>query len=124
MGYVIAVILVVLIVAAGVAVFTLRAARTRRGEAATDSDYGGGTPGTDMAIAAPDKNTPLGDTDQHAGEQSESGETVEDPESTDRGGHVDRHPGIGGAGQGGVGGEGEGTSPVQPQSERLSNRPR
>jgi hypothetical protein len=123
MGYVIAIILVILIVAAGVAVFTMRATRTRRGEAAADADYGGGTPGTDAAIVAPDDNTPVGDTDQHAGEQTRSGETVDDPDSVTRAGNVDRSPGISGPGEGGVGGEGEGAH-TQPESERLSNRPR
>jgi hypothetical protein len=108
MGYVIAGILVVLIVAAGIAVF-VRSATTRKGQA---------------TIAAPDEGTPVGDTDQHAGEQSRSGETVADPDSASR---EETHPspGVGGPGEGGAGGEGEGSRPVpQPESERLSNRPR
>jgi hypothetical protein len=108
MGYVIAGILVVLIVAAGVALFVSRAT-SRKGQA---------------TIAAPDEGTPLGDTEQHAGEQSRSGETVADPESSSR---DEKHasPGVGGPGEGGAGGEGEGSRPVpQPESERLSNRPR
>jgi hypothetical protein len=108
MGYVIAGILVVLIVAAAIAVF-VRNATTRKGQA---------------TIAAPDEGTPVGDTDQHAGEQSASGETVDDPESSSR---EEKHPspGVGGPGEGGAGGEGEGSRPVpQPESERLSNRPR
>jgi hypothetical protein len=108
MGYVIAAILVVLIVAAGIAVW-VRSATTRKGQA---------------TIAAPDEGTPLGDTNQHAGEQSRTGETVSDPESTSR---VEQppSPGIGGPGEGGAGGEGEGSRPVPPtQSERLADRPR
>jgi hypothetical protein len=81
MGYVIAGILVVVIVAVAVAV-AVRRATERRGQA---------------SIAAPDSNTPLGDTDQHAGEQNGRGETVADPED-------DR--------------------PVTPESERLANRDR
>jgi hypothetical protein len=108
MGYVIAAILVVLIVAAGIAVW-VRSATTRKGQA---------------TIAAPDEGTPLGDTNQHAGEQSRSGETVADPESTSRA-EPPPSPGIGGPGEGGVGGEGEGSRPVPPpQSERLADRPR
>jgi hypothetical protein len=64
MGYVIAAILVLLIVAAGVAFFMLRATR-REGQA---------------SIVAPDEGTPLGDTDQHAGRQTAEGRTTADPE--------------------------------------------
>jgi hypothetical protein len=110
MGYVIAAILVLLIVAAGVTFFVMRATRT----------------GQEAAIAAPDENTPLGDTDQHAGRQTEEGRTVE---GLDGGGadpvRGSRPP----AGSGGVGGEGEGghppaPDPPAPESERLSDRPR
>jgi hypothetical protein len=107
MGYVIAAILVVLIVAAGIAVW-VRSATTRKGQA---------------TIAAPDEGTPLGDTGQHAGEQSRSGETIADPESTSRA-EKPPSPGIGGAGEGGAGGEGEGSRPVETASERLADRPR
>ena len=124
MGYVIAGILVVLIVAAGITFFTLRATRARRGEAAADRTYGEGTPGSEAAIAAPDSNTPLGDTDQHAGEQNREGETVADPEAGRGVDPPESSPGVGGPGEGGVGGEGEGSRPVTPESERLANRER
>ena len=65
MGYVIAAIIVVLIVGAGIAVW-VRSATTRKGP---------------TTIAAPDEGTPLGDTSQHAGEQSRTGETVSDPDA-------------------------------------------
>jgi hypothetical protein len=107
MGYVIAAILVVLIVAAGVAFFTMRATR-RKGPA---------------AIAAPD-STPLGDTEEHAGEHSREGETVADPEAGRGLDPSETSPGVGGPGEGGVGGEGEGSRPVTPESERLANRER
>jgi hypothetical protein len=108
MGYVIAGILVVLIVAAGIAFF-MRSAMNRKGQA---------------TIAAPDEGTPLGDTAEHAGEHSEEGRTVSDPEGRSRDdGTTDPNPGVGGRGQGGVGGEGEGSRPG-PDSERLANRPR
>jgi hypothetical protein len=68
MGYVIAAILVLLIVAAGVTFFMLRATR-RQGQA---------------SIVAPDEGTPLGDTDQHAGAQTREGRTVADPEGAER----------------------------------------
>ncbi len=105
MGYVIAAILVLLIVAAGVTFFVLRAARGRN----------------QAAIVEPDRNTPLGDTDQHAGHQTREGTTVEAPE----GGEATRTSGSRPpAGSGGVGGESEGGRPAVPESERLGNRPR
>jgi hypothetical protein len=105
MGYVIAAIIVVVIVAAAIAVW-VRSATTRKGQA---------------TIAAPDEGTPLGDTTEHAGEQSPEGATVSDPdaEAARRGG-TDPTPGVGGPGAGGAGGEGEGSRPV---SEDLANRP-
>ena len=81
MGYVIAAVLGLLIVAAGVTFFVLKAARTERRPAATDSGHGEGVPGSDAAIVAPDERTPLGDTDQHAGEQTTEGGGTVEPES-------------------------------------------
>jgi len=109
MGYVIAGILVVVIVAAGIG-FWVRSATARKGQA---------------QIASPDEGTPLGDTDQHAGVQTRAGETVAQPESPDRKPPAQEpsSPGVGGVGEGGVGGEAEGSRPV-PDSERLANRPR
>jgi hypothetical protein len=109
MGYVIAGILVVLIVTAGIAFF-VRGATARKGQA---------------QIATPDEGTPLGDTDQHAGEQTPAGETTSDPEDSRRTPEASKpsSPGVGGVGEGGVGGEAEGSRPV-PDSEELANRPR
>jgi|tagenome__1003787_1003787.scaffolds.fasta_scaffold19539008_1 hypothetical protein len=109
MGYVIAGILVVLIVAAAITFF-VRAAMTRKGQA---------------TIAAPDEGTPVGDTDQHAGEQSREGATASDPEATERTSEATKpsSPGIGGVGEGGIGGEAEGSRHV-PNSEDLADRPR
>jgi hypothetical protein len=95
MGYVIAAIIVVLIVAAAVGLF-VRSATSRKGQA---------------AIAAPDEGTPLGDTDQ-----------VSEPNTAPQpAGTTDPTPGVGGPGEGGAGGEGEGSRPV---SEDLANPPR
>jgi hypothetical protein len=105
MGYVIAAILVLLIVAAGVTFFVLRAARGRN----------------EAAIAKPDRNTPLGDTDQHAGRQTPDGTTVDGLEEGEAAGTSGSRPP---AGSGGVGGEGEGGRSVTPESERISDRPR
>jgi hypothetical protein len=98
MGYVIAAILVVLIVAAGIALF-VRGATSRSGQA---------------AIAAPDEGTPLGDSEEHAGEHTRAGETAADPEGRE-GRSADTpgsSPGVGGPGEGGVGGEAEGSRPT------------
>ena len=121
MGYVIAAILVLLIVAAGVTFFVLNASGRQRQSAASDSEHGRGTPGSEAAIVAPDDQTPLGDTDQHAGEQTTEGRTVAHGEG--EGGDPARGS-VPPAGEGGVGGEGESGGPVGPESERLSNRPR
>jgi hypothetical protein len=121
MAYVIVAVLVLLIVAAGVTFFVLSAARRERQSAAADPGHGGGTPGSEAAIVAPDEQTPLGDTDQHHGEQTTEGRTVAGQE-----GEADR-PARGSvppAGEGGVGGEGESGGAVGPESERLADRPR
>jgi hypothetical protein len=121
MGYVIAAILVLLIVAAGVTFFMLRATRAGRRSSAADRDHGEGVPGSDAAIVSPDDRTPLGDTDQHAGEQTSEGRTVAGREG---GGGEPARGSVPPAGAGGVGGEAEGGGPVEPESERLANRRR
>jgi nicotinic acid phosphoribosyltransferase len=77
MGYVIAGLLVVLIIAIGVTVLVMSSRRHGRHQdaAAADAAYGGGVPGSDTAMFAAEPDTPLGDTAEHAGEQRD-GETV------------------------------------------------
>jgi hypothetical protein len=143
MGYVIAAVLVLLIVGAGVTFMVLRAAKSQRSRAVADSEYGEGTPGSDAAIVAPDSNTPLGDTDQHAGEQTREGTTV-GGQDAERSGGTGRPVGAGYEGTGEIGEgdreaarggsatEGPTTAPPdsdepsapQPDSERLADRPR
>jgi hypothetical protein len=114
MEFVIVAIAVLLIVAAGVTFFVLGAGRKGRQEAAADSSYGEGTPGSETAIVAPDDRTPLGDTDQHADEPAEG-----------HGGHTEPERGsVPPAGEGGVGGEAEGGRSTTPESERLADRQR
>jgi hypothetical protein len=83
MGYVIAGLIVLLIIAAGVAVMVLSSRRHGRelSRAAADEDYGAGVPGSDTAIFAQDPGVPLGDTAEHAGEQRD-GETIDSPDAT------------------------------------------
>jgi hypothetical protein len=115
MEYVIAGLLVLLIVAAGVSVVVLRARRHARAGARTaaDPDYGGGRPGDETAILAPDPSSPLGDTSEHAGEQRD-GETVsaQDAERSGGSGRSARTGGYaGGAGVGEPGRERPGDDP-------------
>ena len=107
MGYVIAGIVVLLLVAGFVTFFVLYA--TGRSGRAAPSDPGEGNP---AGIASPDAS-PLGDTTEHAGDQQE-GRTVDQPEhggSSEGGGDKPR-----------VGDPGPEAQP--PESERLADRPR
>jgi hypothetical protein len=115
MGYVIAALLVLLIVAAGVTFFVLGATRRERQSAAADPSHGEGTPGSETAIVTPDDRTPAGSTDQLSDAQEAEG----------HGGVTETTRGsVPPAGEGGVGGEGESGHPVKPDSERLANRER
>jgi hypothetical protein len=98
MGYVIAAVVLLLVVGAGITFFMLSATRRQRQASVADSEHGAGTPGADAAIVTPDDNTPLGDTDQHAGRQTREGRTI------------DR--------------ESESAESAAPESERLANRDR
>jgi hypothetical protein len=82
MEYVVVAVIVLIVVAIGVTLFVVSATRRQR----------------PAAIAAPDDKTPLGDTDQHAGEQTAEGRTVDQPEQ--------REP----------------AEPDTPESPRLANR--
>ena len=73
MAYAIVGVVVVLLVAGFVIFMVLNATRKSGPVAETDGE---GAPG----MGADD--TPLGDTTQHAGEQSSEGETADDPERT------------------------------------------
>lgn len=112
MEYVIPVILVLLLVAGFVTFLVLNA--TKKSGRAGPSDPG--AEGNPAGIMAPD-DAPLGDTEEHAGEQRE-GQTVGGQDGA----------GVTRGGSGGItdGGEGEGGSrqASEPESERLSNRPR
>jgi hypothetical protein len=103
MGYVIAGAVLVLILLIGITLLRVSAKRHgREGKrAAADSDYGGGVPGSDMAIIAEDRDAPLGDTTEHAGEQQD-GTTVADQDA-DRSGGTGSPAGGGYAGTAGTG---------------------
>jgi hypothetical protein len=83
MGYVIAAIVVLLIVAVFVTFLVMNSMRKGAGsgsqDQSADESERGGPPGIG------EDPTPLGDTTEHAGEQSEQGMTADDPESAARG---------------------------------------
>jgi hypothetical protein len=83
MGYVIAAILVLLLVAGFVTFLVMNSMRKGAGRGSGDpsapQSERGGPPGIG------EDPTPLGDTTEHAGEQSEEGHTADDPESAARG---------------------------------------
>jgi len=105
MGYVIAGVLVLIFIAGFVTFLVLRA--TNKSGPVADGDEPPGI-GSD--------ETPLGDTREHAGEQSAHGVTASDPESGGRGGGPDEaahvaHPG-----------EGEGAERLEFEGEQPPDR--
>jgi hypothetical protein len=111
MGYVIAAILVLLLVAGFVTFFVLNSMRKGSGEGAQDPSAGAS--GHSGAPGIGGDETPLGDTTEHAGEQSEEGVTDEDPEAADRG-----HDPAGSAGEHDP--ESDGPSrPARPEDRQL-----
>src|SRR3954451_1806906 len=111
MAYVIVGIVVLLLVAGFITFFVTNAAN--KGGGAEPSDPG--AEGNPAGIASPD-SSPLGDTTQHSGDQSE-GQTVNDPE------HEGAGP-DGARGRAWVGDPGPEARSEPPASERLADRPR
>jgi hypothetical protein len=110
MGYVIAAIVVLLLVAGFITFFVMNATRRSGGAGPQDP----GAEGTPAGIAAPDES-PLGDTTQHAGEPE--GSQTGDSEASETAPHSER-PRVGDPGA-------EAKAPdAAPESERLANRPR
>ena len=108
MGYVIAAMIVLLLVAGFVTFFVLNA--TRRSGRAAPADPG--AEGTPPGIAAPDES-PLGDTTEHSGETTNEGQA--------EGTSDDDGPRVGDPGPEAGRPDAERT---QPESERLADRPR
>jgi hypothetical protein len=95
-GYVIAGILVVLIVGGFIMFMVMNSAR--RSNVSDAGDPGReGSPG----MLGSDSGTPVGDTEQHAGEQTEAGETVGNPDADAHGGTAEPQTGYAGTGQAG-----------------------
>lgn len=118
MEYVLAGLALLLVVALGAGVGILTARRRGRdpGRAAAGADYGAGVPGTDAAILAPDQESPLGDTSEHAGDQR-NGETVAGQDAEHSGGSG-RPRGSGYAGTRGIGDRRDPTADERSRSAR------
>jgi hypothetical protein len=110
MEYVIPIVLVMLIVGGFVTFLVLNATKKSKPSEAQASEDKAPT-----NMAAADEDSPLGDTSEHAGEQSEQGHTVRDPEGGGEGEPDGGAPVRPGEGEGGE------TAP-QPESEKLANR--
>ena len=106
MAYLIPIIAVLLLVSGFVTYLVLNATRRSKPSEAENSETGDAT---EMAASDP---SPLGDTTEHAGEQSEAGETVEGPEGEGREGPSER----------GSQPHGDTREDARPESERLANR--
>ena len=113
MEYLIPIILVLLLVSGVVTFMVLNATKQSKPSEAQDSED------SDPKSMAASDPSPLGDTTEHAGEQSEEGHTVKDPEA--------EGPSDGGGSAEGIDG-GAGTKPreadTRPDSERLANAER
>ena len=110
MGYVIAGMVVLVLVAGFITFFVLNA--TNKSGRAGPSDPG--DEGNPAGIASPD-DSPLGDTTQHSGDQQE-GRTVDDPEHADSSSSSEDKPRVGDPGP-------EAQQPAS-ESEQLADRPR
>jgi len=106
MGYAIAAIILILAIAAFVTFLVLNA--TKKSGPAADGDDDSPGIGRD--------ETPLGDTTEHAGEQSSEGVTIGDPEHGGRGGpDAAAHRARPGEAEGGERLEFEGEQPARPR---------
>ena len=113
MEYLIPIIAVLLLVSGVVTFMVLNATKQSKPSEAQD-----GEDNDPKSMAASDAS-PLGDTTEHAGEQSEQGHTVNDPEGGGAGEGGGSARGIdGGAGDTGTGKD------TRPESERLANADR
>jgi hypothetical protein len=110
MEYLIPVVLVLLIVSGFVTFVVLRATRQSKPSEAENSED------ADPSTMAATDRSPLGDTTEHAGEQSHGGETVKAPEGEGSGGER------GGSAPDGDAGAREESDEPRPESERLADR--
>lgn len=113
MEYLIPIVLVLLLVSGFVTFLVLNATRQSKPSEAEGGD-------ADPRKMAASDDSPLGDTTEHAGEQTAGGETTHAPEgegTSQGGGEGGGH----GAGRGGEGGRERAGAPA-PESEQLADR--
>ena len=111
MEYLIPIMVVLVLVSGAVTFLVLNATRkSKPSEAANSED-------SDPKTLAASDPSPLGDTTEHAGDQSQEGETVEGPEGEGEGKGGGSASGI----DGGAGSAERGTD-TRPESERLADR--
>ena len=115
MEYLIPIVLVLLLVSGFVTFMVLNATKQSKPSEAENSED------SDPKTMAASDPSPLGDTTEHAGEQSHRGETVEAPEG-EGGGGGDGGDGGGGAPEGGADRGEEKREQPRPESERLADR--
>ena len=108
MEYLIPIMLVLLLVSGVVTFMVLNATKQSKPSEADNSDE------SDPKTMAASDDSPLGDTTEHAGEQSQEGDTVRGPEGEGEGGSSE-------SGDDADGGE-ERSVDTRPESERLANR--
>ena len=112
MEYLIPIMLVLLLVSGVVTFMVLNATKQSKPSEADDSED------SDPKTMAASDDSPLGDTTEHAGEQSGEGDTVEAPEGEGESG------GGSGPAQGGSStGSAETPDAPRPRSEELADRP-
>ena len=109
MEYLIPIVLVLLLVSGFVTFMVLNATKQSKPSEAENSDD------SDPRTMAASDPSPLGDTTEHAGEQSGEGDTVEAPEGEGRGGSAATH---GGSSTGSA----ETPDAPRPRSEELGDR--
>jgi len=111
MEYLIPIMVVLVLVSGAVTFLVLNATRKSKPSEAQNSED------SDPKTMAASDPSPLGDTTEHAGDQSQEGETVEGPEGEGEGQGGGSASGI----DGGAGGAGSETD-TRPESEQLANR--
>jgi hypothetical protein len=116
MEYLIPIMVVLLLVTGAVTFVVMNATRKSKPSEAQSSDD------PDPKTMAATDSSPLGDTTEHAGDQSQEGETVRAPEGEGEREREGEGEGERSASGGDSGGSAERSGDTRPQSERLADR--